>query len=289
VAFRILGSLLEQHGMQSRNMAEITSMELAFMPTKKTVVLLGRLDTPTAILYNSLCAEALSPTRVIVEQSEPKLKFLERRVRRFGLIKVVGQVAFRTIVMPLLKLSSRRRTSEIVKRFALDPSPIPSKALLTVSSVNTTECISALRALEPDVIVVSGTRIISNKVLTSIPSVFINIHAGITPMYRGSHGGYWSLVQNDRASCGVTVHQVDAGVDTGPILGQSTISPARDDNFFTYGLLQQAAGLPLLKRAIAQVWEGRLVAVNPPQGASRLWTHPTIWEYLYYRLRFGIK
>jgi methionyl-tRNA formyltransferase len=119
--------------------------------------------------------------------------------------------------------------------------------------------------------------------------VFLNMHAGITPMYRGSHGGYWALVEGDRDSCGVTVHQVDTGVDTGPILGQARIMPNHGDNFVTYALLQQATGLPLLKKAIQDACEDCLVPLAPPPGTSRLFTHPTLSEYIYHRLRSGVK
>jgi folate-dependent phosphoribosylglycinamide formyltransferase PurN len=256
---------------------------------KKKIVLLGRLDRPTAILYNSLCAGGLTPGRVIVEEGEPKLTFLKRRIKRLGLVKVAGQIAFRCTVVPWLKLSSRRRVRQIVHRFGLDSSPIPRASLTFVKSVNSEGCLQALRELGADVIVVSGTRIISDRVLSSNSATFINMHAGMTPMYRGSHGGYWSLVQGDRDGCGVTVHQLDAGVDTGPILGQARISPQREDNFVTYGLLQQAVGLPLLKEAIRHACEGRLDAVASPLGASKLWTHPTLSEYIHNRLSVGVK
>src|SRR5438093_9923670 len=46
-------------------------------------------------------------------------------------------------------------------------------------------------------VVVNGTRIISEAVLTASDAVFINMHAGITPKYRGVHGGYWALYNGD--------------------------------------------------------------------------------------------
>ena len=258
------------------------------MLTKKTIVLLGRQDRPTAILYNSLRTEFLI-AKVIVEEGEPKLKFLKRRIKRLGLAKVAGQAAFRATIVPWLKMMSQERMREIVQQFALDLSPIPRAELIGVKSVNSQECIQALRESQPELVVVSGTRIISDKVLSSIPAVFLNMHAGITPMYRGSHGAYWALVEGDRDSCGVTVHQVDTGVDTGPILGQARIMPNHGDNFVTYALLQQAAGLPLLKKAIQDACEDRLVPVAPPPRTSRLCTHPTLSEYIYHRLRSGVK
>src|SRR6267143_6985776 len=125
------------------------------MVTMKKIVLLGRPDRPTAILYNSLRTEFLV-ARVIVEEGEPKLKFLKRRIKRFGLAKVAGQVAFRATVVPWLKMMSQERMRDILQQFALDPSPIPPAELIKVKSVNSEQCIWALRELLPNVVVVSG-------------------------------------------------------------------------------------------------------------------------------------
>src|SRR5206468_1975891 len=64
------------------------------------------------------------------------------------------------------------------------------------------------------------------------------------------HGAYWALAENDATHCGVTVHLVDAGIDTGGILAQSQITPTARDNFATYGMLQTAIGLRLLRDVV---------------------------------------
>src|ERR1700730_8655744 len=121
------------------------------MMTKKKIVLLGRQDRPTAILYNSLRAE-FSIAGVIVEQGESKLTFLKRRIKHLDLSKVRGEVSFRTTVVPWLKMTSRQRLQEIVKKFGLDSSPIPPAELISLKSVNSEEFIRALRELQPDLI-----------------------------------------------------------------------------------------------------------------------------------------
>ena len=107
------------------------------------------------------------------------------------------------------------------------------------------------------VVVVNGTRIIARRVLEASDAVFINTHCGITPEYRGVHGGYWALYRSDPENCGVTVHLVDPGIDTGGILAQQRIEPGPHDNFVTYPYLQLAAGLPLLVEAVGSALEGR--------------------------------
>jgi folate-dependent phosphoribosylglycinamide formyltransferase PurN len=258
------------------------------MLSSKKIVLLGREDRQTAILYNSLRSEFLL-ARVIVEEGESRLNFVKRRVTKLGWRKALGQVAFRLVVVPWLKATSRRRIEEIFRQCGLDASPMPAAKLVKVSSVNSDQTIQALQELQPSVVVVSGTRIIAARVLNCVPAVFINMHAGITPMYRGVHGGYWALVEHNADSCGVTVHEVDTGVDTGRILGQTRVTPNGTDNFATYGFLQLAAGLPLLKRAIRDACEGQLQPVAAPLGESRLWTHPTLAQYVYHRVKSGVK
>jgi len=258
------------------------------MFSSKKIVLLGREDSQTAIVYNSLRSE-FPFARVIVEEGESRLKFVKRRAKKLGIGKALGQIAFRIIVVPWLTAGSRRRLEEIIRQFALDASPVPAEQLTRVSSVNSDRTIQLLQELQPGVIVVSGTRIISARVLNCVPAVFINIHAGITPMYRGVHGGYWALVENNLDACGVTVHEVDTGVDTGRILGQIRITPNGSDNFVTYGFLQLAAGLPLLKKAVRDACEGQLRPIAAPEGTSRLWTHPTLGQYVYHRMKSGVK
>ncbi|RZK35168.1 MAG: formyl transferase, partial [Hymenobacter sp.] len=161
--------------------------------------------------------------------------------------------------------------------------------LSAVPSVNSPECIALLQELQPDVVVVNGTRIIGKKVLASVPCPFLNTHAGITPLYRGVHGGYWALANNDPSHCGVSVHLVDTGIDTGGILYQALIAPTAEDNFTTYPLLQLAAGLPLLARGVRDALAGTLRRRPAPVGESRLWSHPTLSEYWAAQRRNGTR
>ncbi len=258
------------------------------MPDRPIVLLTSTDGGTSAIIYNYL-ARNFAIARVVREEAVPRAEFLKKRARRLGWGKVAGQVLFRAMVVPYLQLRSRGRVAEICREQQLDATPIPAAITSRVPSVNSAECVALLRALDPGAVVVSGTRIIANEVLQAAPAKFINLHAGITPMYRGVHGGYWALVENDRANCGVTVHLVDAGIDTGNILGQATCTPTTKDNFATYIYLQVAAGLPLLKQAVADALAGRLQPRPYPTGASKLWTHPTVGEYLRGRLAQGVK
>lgn len=127
-----------------------------------------------------------------------------------------------------------------------------------MSSVNDLECISLLKDLNPDVIIVNGTRIISSKVLESTSVLFINTHVGITPKYRGVHGAYWALVKDDRENCGVTIHKVDKVIDTGDHIKQATIQISKHDNFATYPLHQYGVAIDLMKETLKDFCNNKL-------------------------------
>lgn len=253
-----------------------------------TVVILGGPHRSTWIVYNAL--KDVAPIRaVVIEGTESTWTFLRRRARRLGWPTVAGQVLFELTVIPWLRLRSRERLREICVTYQLNCTEAPEELVHRVDSVNSDSAIELLQRIRPRVIIINATRILSRRLLSSVPAVFINTHAGITPQFRGVHGGYWALATGQRDQFGVTVHLVDPGIDTGGILAQTRLAPSEKDNFVTYPLLQLAAGLPLLRRAVCDALDNRLVALPPPAGPSRLWSHPTLWGYLWTRLRCGVR
>jgi folate-dependent phosphoribosylglycinamide formyltransferase PurN len=253
-----------------------------------TVVVLGRDGPGTRVIVNSL-AQELEIGGVVLERPEPQHVFLKRRVRRLGLARAVGQVFFRALAMPLIAWTSASRITEIRRQYGLNDSAIDSDLITRVESVNDPLTVRVLRHIDPDVVVLSGSRIVSGQTLRSVRATFLNIHSGITPLYRGVHGAYWALVHGDQGNCGVTVHLVDEGIDTGGILQQAPIFPTDRDTFATYPVLQLGVGLPHLMKAIEDVLRGSVEVKDPPSGESKLWTHPTLLEYLRNRRRLGVR
>ena len=99
------------------------------------------------------------------------------------------------------------------------------------------------RIARPTLVVVHGTRIIASRVLESLGCPAVNVHAGITPRYRGVHGGYWALAEGHPEWVGTTVHLVDPGIDTGAILAQATFDVTDEDTIATYPDLHLIHGL----------------------------------------------
>lgn len=250
----------------------------------KIVMLVGQGES-SKIIYNALI-KTTKIDLVIEESSVPIKVFLKRRLKKLGYLKVAGQILFMTY-NKFLFFRSKERILEIKKVYDLCDKDYPKENFRKVVSVNSNETIQILEEISPDLIIVNGTRIIAKKVLENIKATFINTHVGITPKYRGVHGGYWSLVNNDIDNCGVSVHLVDAGIDTGGVLYQDTIEVTKKDNFNTYPYLQTAKSIPLLKQTIEDFINNELKEEHKKL-ESNLYTHPTLYQYFINRIK-GIK
>jgi methionyl-tRNA formyltransferase len=241
----------------------------------------------TRILYHGLKND-FNISRIIIEKPADRVKLIQRRIKRLGLVTVIGQLVFQAGYIPLLRSLSKNKVRTILQTLNLDISPLPAEKVINVSSVNGEDFKNLIKDLQTDLIIVNGTRVISAGVLRLIKSPIINVHVGITPLYRGVHGAYWALANKDKNNCGVTIHAIDSGIDTGGILKQENITPTINDNFITYPYLQFYKAILLIKAVIPDCLKKTHKFLPPPEGKSHLWYHPTIWQYLKYRLR-GVK
>jgi len=256
------------------------------MMNKKIILIAGK-GQSTNIIFNALY-ERYGVVSAIIEDNESPIAFWKRRLKKLGLVKVLGQIGFQLLIQRPLKLCSKYRIDEIIRQNKLNQNDIPNDKIQKVNSINSKITIELLKSLNPDLIIVNGTRIISKRVLQSVPCKFVNIHAGITPMYRGVHGTYWALVNNDFINSGVTVHFVDEGIDTGQIIAQKQVRITSKDNFSTYPLLQLSVGLELLFESIDSCFKKSTTSVKV-EGESKLYYHPTIWAYLFNRIFKKVK
>ncbi len=259
---------------------------------RRSVVLLGDRGAPTRAVYHVLDRGLGDDVTVtaLLESSPSRLTLARRRARRLGWPTVAGHVAFMGAVMPLLRRQGRARLDQIAAEHDFDFGPIGRGA--HVDSVNGARTLELLHETDPDLVVVHGTRIIAERVLREIRVPVVNMHAGITPHYRGVHGGYWAYADGRPELAGTTIHLVDAGIDTGGILGQATFARGPEDSIATYPYLHLACGLPVLVEVAASLLAGDDPVIRPPmEGAeeSELRWHPTAWGYLAARRQRGVR
>lgn len=128
---------------------------------------------------------------------------------------------------------------------------LASKAAIPVlqpDSIRGDDFFAALSNYEPDIIVLTAYGNILPKAVINLPPLgTINVHGSLLPKYRGAAPIQWALIRGEKKT-GITIMQMDEGIDTGDILLQDTLPIARDDTAGTLsGKLADLGGATLGK------------------------------------------
>ena len=90
-------------------------------------------------------------------------------------------------------------------------------------------CVELLKDAGVDTVVLAGfMRIVKPKLLAAFPNRVVNIHPALLPAFPGVHSWTQALDYGCKVA-GVTVHFVDAGTDSGPIIVQKAVPVLEDD------------------------------------------------------------
>ncbi|NNE99772.1 MAG: methionyl-tRNA formyltransferase [Pyrinomonadaceae bacterium] len=127
--------------------------------------------------------------------------------------------------------------------------------------------VKKLRSIKPDLIFVWSYTMILPADVVEIPKLgSVNLHMGLLPEYRGVNGIRWALI-NGEEETGVTLHYMDAGIDTGDIISKAKFPIDPEDDILSLMLKSRAAGLDLLKNTWHQIISG--TAKASPQDESK--------------------
>ncbi len=131
------------------------------------------------------------------------------------------------------------------------------------------EFVEHLRSLAPELIVVAAYgQLLPPAILTLPPHGCVNVHTSLLPRHRGAAPIQWALLEGD-AETGVTLMQMDAGLDTGDILSRQTTSIAADDTAQTLHDRLAVLGAELLVRTLPDLVAGRISPrPQPAEGVS---------------------
>jgi len=119
----------------------------------------------------------------------------------------------------------RKLTPSAIKTYAL----AKNLEILQPVTLDSGEIQSKIKKLQPDVIVVAAYGIILPKLMLTIPRYgCLNIHASLLPRWRGAAPIQRAIEAGDRQS-GVSIMQMDAGLDTGDVLYEIKINISHND------------------------------------------------------------
>jgi methionyl-tRNA formyltransferase len=137
------------------------------------------------------------------------------------------------------------------------PSPVKQLALelgLTVQqppTLKSADVLATLTAESPDVMVVAAYGLILPREVLAIPRLYcLNIHASLLPRWRGAAPIQRAILAGD-SETGISVMQMDEGLDTGPVMLRSALPITPQDTAGTLHDRLAALGASLILEALA--------------------------------------
>lgn len=174
-------------------------------------------------------------------------------------LKTQPQQLVGLVVHPRGKAKKLNRLVQLAK--------LPQSKVFRGDRINSQQVAKQIRVLNPDLLVsVMFGYILKKEILGTARFGAINLHPAYLPYNRGAHPNVWSIVEETPA--GVTLHTIDAGVDTGKILAQEKVKvEPTDTGKSLYGKLEQAA-YELFTKTWPKLVKGKLAAKSQKPGGS---------------------
>ena len=141
--------------------------------------------------------------------------------------------------------------------------------VVTCSDQNSPRAIARLRQWSPDLAIFTGGNILRDELLKVPRLGVLNSHLALLPEIRGMSSPEWSLLYG--VPLGITIHRMDSGIDTGPILLRREFAAAGNcDSLDDLRNRMIAEGIELMAEAVTGLDRGTLaVAPQPDREKNR--------------------
>jgi len=251
-------------------------------------------ETPANVWLVNQILQRFEVNGVVIERRplaltrEDKYRRRHLLMRRYGLIRTVNKLVYNWAKSRVL---TRGDGDTIKQQFFPADAPVCYErqlASIVVENINDEACIDFIKGHGPDVLAVCGTGLLKRRVFSLARKGTLNIHTGITPEYRSADPIFWALYHAELDKVGVTVHFIDEGIDTGPILHQEQVPIYAGDQLASIYARCIRRGADLYLRSLSEIEAGsvRVLDRRGVEGKSFSSIDLGILQYLLFRLRF---
>jgi hypothetical protein len=225
---------------------------------------------------------------VVLEETRQRLwRRIKREVRRVGLLRFADVLAFRLYYRLFLRGRDRaweeQKLAELCQRY---PPLSAETRILRAASPNSPEVEQFLRDLAPTMIIARCKTLLKPAIFTIPARGTFVMHPGICPEYRNAHGCFWALAKDDLGNVGMTLLQIDRGVDTGPIFGWFRTS--YDEVHESHNVIQHRVvldNLDALRQKLLEIHAGQARPLDVNGRPSGEWGQPWLTAYRAWKRR----
>lgn len=130
------------------------------------------------------------------------------------------------------------------------------------------ECVSELKAYQPDIIIVAAYgQILPKSILEMAKYGCVNVHASLLPKYRGAAPIQWSIIDGETQT-GVTTMMMDVGLDTGDMIEKAVVDITDQDTGGSLHDKLMEAGASLILSTMEKLQSGTAVLTKQDDSLS---------------------
>ena len=260
----------------------------------RIIVLIG----PSLANKNTLATLFNSPLNIVgaaISDQRTKglnIKFLKLAIKRQGLVKTLLQVIERIVYKFLNGKRDKLALSKIFNSQEIENIILQHEKLMRYCRFyDDSDTINWISSLNPDLILIHTPYWVSKSIRDIVSGNVIGAHPGITEYYRGVHSPFWALLNNDFDNVGFTIFWVDRGVDSGDIIFQGKIPFTQDDTYMSISW----RGMSLIAKSMVNILQSIDDIQDLPRNKNKnlvnstIYYHPTIFDYVKYRIKTTFK
>jgi folate-dependent phosphoribosylglycinamide formyltransferase PurN len=219
----------------------------------------------------------------VVVQHPPQASAARRwdRLRRYRDPRAVLRQAWSRLALRPYQRRGRELEDRLFRPEGCEPALPMDVPVHHTSAINGAETVEYLRDLAPELILVNGTQLLREPILSLRPQIrhgILNLHTGLSPYSRGANCNLYMVLEGHPELVGVTVHHIDAGIDSGDIILSAQVPPEPDDDFETLDLRTFHVGIERLIEAAHLLAQGRAQRV-PQWEKGKLFLRRTGYDY----------
>ncbi len=215
---------------------------------------------------------------VLRETPERKRKRIRREIRRVGWPRFLDVLAFRVYYRLFLAAKDRVWERETVAALCARYSTPRAPELITPTP-NTPEAEKFIRDAKPDLAIARCKTLIAERIFKlPLTGTFV-MHPGISPEYRNAHGCFWAVASGDAGNIGMTLLQIDKGVDTGPVYGYFQAKPKKDESHIVLQHRTVFDNLDAIRATLERIQAGQAPRIDTAGRRSAEWGQPWMTRY----------
>lgn len=226
---------------------------------------------------------------VVLRENSKRMKTRVRReIKRVGYLRFLDVLAFRLYYKFFLAAADEKWRAAEVKRFKEIYPKLKIVPTLLTHSPNSPEAEKFLQDARADIIVARCKTLLKKNIFTRAKTATVVFHPGVCPEYRNAHGCFWALARSDYDKVGMTLLQIDEGVDTGPTFGYYSYDyDARRETHIVIQTRVVTENLSKLAAKLEEIHAGAAQKLNVEGRQSNVWGQPWLTEYLKIKRRAG--